>query len=529
MKRTTAILIAVALLFGAGAATTLAQQGRAELRGNVTDEQGGALPGVSILITNQDTGTFREVVSSADGSYFAGQMLPGTFRVTAQLPGFASFERPDFAIGVGRTLDLDIVMTIGAIEETITVSGAAPLVDLTSSEVGGTINTGDLTELPTGNRSYFAAIALLPGIQFNPSSSLGNDTMIANGQTPGTNNVSVDGAANNDDNSGTWAGGQTRVPLESVQEFQVLTNQFDAEFGRARGAVINSITKQGTNTFTGAAFDYYTSEQLTSPNYFEAANENFEKAPSSKMEWGGVIGGPIVPDRAHFFFSLERQVVAPSRPKVFPSRPDLDFTTVESWEAWNTLIRFDHQVNASNSWAFRWLRELAPQFDLLGGRQATLNSLEDETDNDQTYVGSWTSVIGSDKVNTVRVSATREQYWRGNPCWRDLGGFSAPADQFGTLQSGCRVQYNFDTFTDNQLSSARGNTDNHWSYSDTFSWFVPDTMGDHDLKFGTTLHNTWMNWRNQSTQNGQFNFNTDRVSLLQNPAVEVVFWSDKRW
>ena len=509
MKRTTAVVAAVALLFGAGAATTLAQQGRAELRGNVTDEQGGALPGVSILITNQDTGTFREVVSSADGSFFAGQMLPGTFRVTAQLPGFASFERPDFAIGVGRTLDLDIVMTIGAIEETITVSGAAPLVDLTSSEVGGTINTGDLTELPTGNRSYFAAIALLPGIQFNPSSSLGNDTMIANGQTPGTNNVSVDGAANNDDNSGTWAGGQTRVPLESVQEFQVLTNQFDAEFGRARGAVINSITKQGTNTFTGAAFDYYTSEQLTSPNYFEAANENFEKAPSSKMEWGGVIGGPIVPDRAHFFFSLERQVVAPSRPKVFPSRPDLDFTTVESWEAWNTLIRFDHQVNASNSWAFRWLRELAPQFDLLGGRQATLNSLEDETDNDQTYVGSWTSVLGNSQVNTFRLSATREQWWRANPCWRDLGGFGASDADFPTLQAQCLPRYNFRTFQDNAHDSARGNRDHHWSYSNTFSWFVPDRMGDHDLKFGATYHRTNMLWRDQGNQNGTFIFDTD--------------------
>ena len=213
----------------------------------------------------------------------------------------------------------------------------------------------------------------------------------------------------------------------------------------------------------------------------------------------------------HFFFSLERQLVAPGRTKVFATRPDLDFTHVENWTAWNTLIRFDNQVNASNSWAFRWLRELAPQFDLLGGRSATLNALEDETDNDQTYVGSWTSVIGSSKVNTFRVSATREQYWRGNPCWRDLGGFSAPADRFGTLQTGCRVQYDFDTFTDNQLSSARGNTDNHWSYSDTFSWFVPDRMGDHDLKFGATLHNTWMNWRDQSTQNGVFSFNTDRV------------------
>ena len=358
--------------------------------------------------------------------------------------------------------------------------------------MGGTITTSDLTDLPTGNRSYFAAIALLPGVQFRPSSSLGNDTIIVNGQHPNTNNVAVDGAANNDDNSGTWAGGQTRVPLESVQEFQVITNQFDAEFGRAAGAVINSITKQGTNEFTGALFNYFTSNKpdgvrlLRRPGSGVAGREG----PGAVQQEGvsaASIGGPILRDRAHFFFSLERQLVAPG-PDEGVSRPvpELNFTHVENWTAWNTLIRFDHQVNAGNTWAFRWLRELAPQFDLLGGRQATLHAQEDETDNDQTYVGSWTSVIGSSKVNTFRVSATREQYWRGNPCWRDLGGFGAPADQFGTLQSQCRVQYNFDTFTDNQLSSARGNTDNHWSYSDTFSWFVPDTMGDHDLKFGTT-------------------------------------------
>ena len=514
MRQFSVVCIAVAVLCATGT-EALAQQGRAELRGSVMDQQGAALPGVTVLITNQDNGNFREIISSADGGYFAGQMLPGVFTITAQLPGFSTFERTEFAIGVGRTLDLDIVMQIGALEETVTVTGEAPLIDLSSAEVGGTITTSDLTDLPTGNRSYFAAIALLPGVQFRPSTSLGNDTIIVNGQTPGTNNVAVDGAANNDDNSGTWAGGQTRVPLESVQEFQVITNQFDAEFGRARGAVINSITKQGTNEFSGALFNYFTSNNLTAYDYFVAQDPELQAAkdqePSSKREFGGVIGGPILQDRMHFFFSLERQLVAPGRTKVFATRPDLDFTHVENWTAWNTLIRFDNQVNASNSWAFRWLRELAPQFDLLGGRSATLNALEDETDNDQTYVGSWTSVIGSSKVNTVRVSATREQYWRGNPCWRDLGGFSAPADRFGTLQSGCRVQYDFDTFTDNQLSSARGNTDNHWSYANSFSWFVPDRMGDHDLKFGATLHNTWMNWRNQSTQNGVFNFNTDRV------------------
>ena len=418
MRQLSVVGVVVAVLCAIGTAA-VAQQGRAELRGSVVDQQGGALPGVAVLITNQDTGTFREVVSSGDGGYFVGQMLPGTFTITAQLPGFNTFEQLDFAIGVGRTLDLDIVMQIGAIEETVTVTGEAPLIDLSSAEVGGTITTSDLTDLPTGNRSYFAAISLLPGVQFTPSTSLGNDTIIVNGQHPNTNNVALDGAANNDDNSGTWAGGQTRVPLESVQEFQVITNQFDAEFGRAAGAVINSITKQGTNEVTGALFNYFTSNNLTAYDYFVAQDPVLQaakdKEPSSKKEFGGVVGGPLIRDRAHFFFSLERQLVAPGRTKVFATRPELNFTHVENWTAWNTLIRFDHQVNANNTWAFRWLRELAPQFDLLGGRQATLHAQEDETDNDQTYVGSWTSVIGSNKVNTFRLSATREQYWRGNP------------------------------------------------------------------------------------------------------------------
>ena len=511
MVRSLTALLTLVALVGMTATSALAQQGTAELRGSVTDEQGGALPGVAILITNQDSGTFREAVTGGDGGFFASQMLPGTFTITAQLPGFATFERTDFAIGVGRTLDLDIAMTIGQLEETITVSGQAPLVDLTSAEVGGTITSEDLTELPLGNRSYFSAVALLPGIQFNPSSSLGNDSIIANGQHPSTNNVQVDGSANNDDNSGTSAGGQTRVALESVQEFQVITNQFDAEFGRASGAVVNSITKRGSNEFSGALFNYYTSEAMTA-NDVLSTQRGLSKPETSKREFGGVIGGPLIQDRMHFFFSLERQLVAPSRTRVFPDeRSDLDYTTTESWQAWNTLIRVDHQVNSSNSWAFRWLRELAPQFSLLGSRTGTLATLEDETDNDQTYVGSWTSVLGSSKVNTVRVSATREQYWRGNPCWRALGDFDTLTAQGSTAQASCLPQYRYQDFQDNALGSSRGNRDHHGSFSNAFSWFLPDMAGDHDIKMGGTYHRTNMLWRQQSDMNGRFDFGTNRA------------------
>ena len=180
----------------------------------------------------------RSVKSSpgGEGSYFAAQLIPGTFTITATLPGFSTYEQTDFVLSVGLTLDLDIVMTIGALEETITVSGQTPLVDLTSAEVGGTVTAGELQDLPTVNRSYFSALSTLPGVQFDQSSSLGNDSIIVNGQNDDGNLVSLDGSANNDDASGTGAGGQVRVPIESVLEFQVLLNTFDAEFGRVRGA-----------------------------------------------------------------------------------------------------------------------------------------------------------------------------------------------------------------------------------------------------------------------------------------------------
>ena len=505
--------VAVCALVGATSAT--AQVGRAELRGSVTDESGGALPGVAVVITHQDAGTFREIVTGADGSYFAAQLIPGTFTITAQLPGFRGFERTDFALGVGRTLDLDIVLGVGAVEETITVSGQAPLVDLTSAEVGGTVTAGELIDLPTGNRSYFAAVALLPGIQFNPSSSLGNDNMIANGQTTGGNSVGFDGATNNDDSSGTGAGGQVRVPIESVAEFQVLTNQFDAEFGRVRGAIVNSITKQGTNQVTGALFNYFTSEALTAEDFFVANSDTLTKPETSKKEFGGVIGGPIIRDKMHFFASVERQLVAPSRSREFATRPDLNYTLAENWKALNTLLRIDHQINASNSWAFRWLREDAPQFNLIGGNaRATDTYIQDETDNDQIWVGTYTSVIGSNKVNTVRISATSESFWRGNPCWREQAGGPGTG-----AQRLCPPRWSQRSFDTNQRSDASGRDNENSQYNNTFSWFVPNKGGDHDLKFGMTYHNTRITPTIENDLGGRFTFDGDLRFDPLNPAT----------
>src|SRR4029077_3603821 len=200
-----------------------------------------------------------------------------------------------------------------------------PLVDTTTAKVGGNIGTSELSELPAMNRNYFSTVALLPGVQFSPSNQMGNDTIVAAGQSTQGNNVAVDGGYNGDDALGTSSGAQVRTPLEAVQEFQVLTSMYDAEFGRASGAIINAVTKAGTNQFKGVVFAEGASNKLTAEDYF-VRTQNLTKPTAVRRDWGGVLGGPIVKNKAHFFFSLERQGDTPTRTTVFSPRPPLNFS-----------------------------------------------------------------------------------------------------------------------------------------------------------------------------------------------------------
>src|SRR5439155_14355845 len=224
-----------------------AQQGTSEIGGRVTDEQGAVLPGVAVVVTNEETGSFREIVSGADGSFFAPQMIPGRYRISAKLAGFQSFERGGLILQVGKTLEVGVTLAVGRLEETVHVQAESPLVDTTNVRVGGNIGTDELSELPAMNRNFFSTVALLPGVQFSPSNQMGNDTIVASGQTTQNNGVSIDGGYDSDDALGTSPGAQVRVPLESIQEFQVITSMYDAEFGRASGAIVNAVTKAGTN------------------------------------------------------------------------------------------------------------------------------------------------------------------------------------------------------------------------------------------------------------------------------------------
>jgi hypothetical protein len=511
---------AFAVLLVTLATPVAAQQATSEIRGRVLDQNGGVLPGVTIVVTNEETGTLRETTTGADGSYFASQLVPGRYRIVARLAGFRTLERPGLVLQAGTMLTINLTLEVGLLQETVTVRTATPLIDLASTEVGGHIGAADLSQLPAVNRSSFATIALLPGIQLLQTNQMGNDTIIASGQHPQNTNTSVDGGYNTDDSVGGTFGAQVRTPLESIQEFQVATSMYGAEDGRAGGAIVNAVTKQGTNTFSGVAFAYAASTRLTAKDFF-AKEGDLPKPGVTRRDWGFVFGGPVVRNRAHFFFSLERQVDKPNRTRIYPTRPSLNFSIAEDRTDWNTLIRFDHQINRKHTWAIRWLREVAPQHPIVGPR-ATRGAFYDETDLDQIAVGTLTSVFGNSRVNTFRVARTWEHNWQANECFRGQGnngdwtGFEFGKEEAGN-QALCPPQLDHLSFQAQAAVAAQGPWDSNYQIEDDFSWFVPNKKGDHNFKVGARFNYTELRRVSQNNRNGTFRFSTDLPFDPANP------------
>ena len=483
----------LAVLCAAGGAA--AQQGTSEVRGRVLDSQGAVLPGVAVTIRNQDTGMFRETVSNDDGTYFVSGVVPGPYEISAELQGFKKYARRDVRLEVGKTTTVDVPMEVGSLEETVTVAAESPLVDITSKEVGGHISSRELVELPSVNRNFVGFVGLLPGIIPSISTeSFGSDSVTVNGQDPRNNNYMLDGANNNDDVIGQRAGTQARTPIEAVQEFQVITNQFDAEFGRTNGAIINAVTKQGTNAFRGSAFLFAQDASMTAKDYFAKKNE-LDKPDTSQMQWGGTLGGPVVKDRAHFFGSLERVTIDEGITVNVPARPEFNATTTEATRVWNTIARFDHQLNAGNTWGVRWLREYSPQYNQIIGA-VTLGASREEDDLDQTVVGTVNTVFGNTRVNTLRLGWTQEDVSFGNPCFNGNG----------RNQAACAPTLAFSTFTDQQNATAQARVNDAFQIENTMSWFLPGKAGDHDVKLGVQYQYAQSENSTQDNSNGTFSF-----------------------
>jgi hypothetical protein len=487
------VIISIAI-----AAPARAQQGTTEVRGIVRDPDHAALPGVAVVLKNQDTGLFRETTSTGDGTYFASGITPGVYEVTAELSGFQRYVHRDVRLEIGKTATLDIDLVIGNLTETVTINAEPPLVDVTSKEVGGNISSRELVSLPSVNRNFIGLIGVLPGIVPNISTeSFGGDSISVNGQDQRNTNYMLDGAGNNDDAIGQRAGTQARTTIESIQEFQVITSQFDAEYGRTTGAIVNAVTKQGTNTFHGSAFGFFQDASLTQKEFFVKQN-NLTKPETNQQQWGGTVGGPIVRDKAHFFFSAERVAINRGITVNVPAVPSLNGTTTTQDRVWNTVIRGDHQINSNNTWSVRWLREQSPQLNQIinGANTTTLLAPREESDIDQTLVGTLTTVMGARRVNTLRTGWTQENVAFANP------GFNGNGRRQDLLEPTLQYQ----TYTTQQNATAQSRVDNAFQMEDTFSWFVPGAHGNHEFKFGAQYQYVGVKGEAQDNLNGTFIF-----------------------
>ncbi len=506
MGRVTLLVVTLALSTGAA----LAQENSAEIRGRALDAQDAVLPGVTITATNQATGIFREAVTNADGTYFIPALTPGQYEIAAALNGFKRHAQRDVRLDLGRTTTLDVRMELGALTETINVSAATPLVDLTSKEIGGNVTNREVTMLPSVNGNFVGMVALLPGIVSNISTeSFGSDAVSVNGMDSRNNNFMLDGANNNDDVIGQRAGGQARTPLEAIAEFQVVTNQYDAEFGRTTGAIVNAITKSGSNAFHGIGGGLWQDSSMTAKSFFVKQN-GLAKPDTQFQTYRANLGGPLIRDRAHFFANVERVMIDRATSITIPSRPEFNSSPVTRDRVWNTLVRVDHQLNANHTWAIRWLREQSPQLNqiipvqvIVAGvtqsLQVTENASREENDIDQTVVGMLNSVLGNNRLHTIRVNFTQEDVAFANPAF----------NQNGQDQTALPPQLNFLTFVDQQSSLAQARVNDAWQIDDTMSWFLPGRRGDHDLKFGVQYEYVGAQSTGQDNVNGTFSFRSD--------------------
>ena len=301
--RRAAQLLSAATVLTLAARSPLHAQQLGAIQGTISDQTHAVLPGVTVTVTNLDTGVARTALSNQAGIYRVASLDPGAYKVQAELQGFRTAAQTDVRLSVGATLGVNFTLNAGAVEESVQVTAVAPDIQTEKADLSSVVEQKKIVDLPLVGRNVLSLAALQPGINGIPSTAdifvteqgLG---LTANGVRETGNNASIDGASVN---NGPWGGTMVLVPnVEAVQEFQVIANNPSAEYGRNSGAMVSVITKGGTNRFAGSLFEFHRDQTMRSRGFFET-----RKPPFKRNDYGGSLGGPIRRDSTFFFLSFE--------------------------------------------------------------------------------------------------------------------------------------------------------------------------------------------------------------------------------
>jgi hypothetical protein len=272
--------------------------------GRVADSSGAVLAGVKVIAINEATGVSRETVTNDSGDYGFPQVPIGIYTITFDLTGFKTNERKGIQVELNQVVTFNSVLEIGQTKEVVEVTSEAPLVDTTSTQLGAIVNNKSVNELPLNARDSYQFLQLQPGVQSQLGSSggtfYGSDkagSVSVNGGRGRANNFNVNGGDAND----TFVNAAAVQPTpDAIEEFRVITNTFDAEYGRNSGAVVNVVTKGGTNGLHGDVYEYFRNKVLNAQGFLNTVKPQF-----NQNQFGGTLGGPVKKDRTFFFASFE--------------------------------------------------------------------------------------------------------------------------------------------------------------------------------------------------------------------------------
>lgn len=510
----------------------IAQGTGGTLAGSVVDGTKGVLPGVTVTIRQVETGARRIVVTDDQGRFQAPSLESGTYELVAELAGFQTTVRDGVSLSVGQHLVVTLVLQVGQVGERIVVTGDAPLVETTRGGLTALVEERQIRDLPLNGRDFSQLTLLQPGIVASASTErsldrgMGTQISVA-GARPNQISYVLDGADVNfqgNQSPGSAAGGLLGV--DTVREFQVLVNNYSAEYGRSAGGIVTAVTRSGTNAFHGAGFEFLRNEALAARNYFAAPDEG--TPPLERNQFGGHLGGPVRKDKLFFFASYEglrqdrglslfarvpsratraRTDINPAvRPYLLmypePNGPETGASGVYSATVNEPttenyfVIRVDNPLTAQDSIALRYSFDdasvVSPQtIPLFGVNQHTQSHF---------FTGEYKRIVSSSTLNVFRISWNRpyEETVNIDQVAVNPAMFFIPGTQFGTITVSGLTALGTDTGTPTFVDYKSLQVMN------SLTW----ARGRHTVKTGVS----WTRWFNDQdsafTRGGSYNFNS---------------------
>ncbi len=490
----------IALLVLSLSLVCLAQTGnQGSIEGTVSDPSGAVIPGASVTVRNEATNVSFSATTDSSG-FFRFPVLPvGSYEVKVEATGFAPVVRKEVGVTVGARVNLPISLSVAAGQEEVVVTGEVPILEPTRSSQAATVTDLAVANLPVNGRNFIDFVLLTPGVTLDVR---GGDISFA-GQRGTLNSLVVDGADNNNTFFGQTLGrtGSGRAPYqfsqESVQEFQVNSNAYSAEYGRAGGAVINVITKSGTNDYHGSVFWFYRDRAMNANNLINKTAGR-EKSPFHINQFGASVGGPIVRDKLFFFFNydgqrqtlpnfvdFDRSRYAVSADPVIAGFQNtaLDYLEDRS-DSWNQardqdgyLVKVDWNINPKNILSGRWNNQ---RFDGIGFERSGINNAEEHSGSSlvdtDTISFSLTTTFSPTVVNVGRFGYVRDKEpGTANTPDPEADIFNATAESALTPAQSQRV-----LTIGRNFFSPRETTIKRFQWGDTLTWI----RGSHTLKFG---------------------------------------------